>query len=238
MKKLSKSSPTDSILPLGKYRRGSLMCEGKRINLFKTDNPDYLLQQFKVDIEEEQKKDKKLDVAKIRHEISSYLFEYLNSFQIPTHFITKFSQNESVVRSLEMLPLVVKVYNFATKSFAKRFGVKEGTQFQFPVFEHFYKVKNRNPQVINEYHLSILGFATIDEFQQITRIASKTNAVLRSLCERRKLFLGEFQLEFGRSKGQIFIGDQLCPPLITIFDSEVQGVEKSLSDLYHCLLVK
>jgi len=112
----------------------------------------------------------------------------------------------------------------------KRFGMKGLTTLDFPVIEHYYTIGRRLPQWINEYHAYALHLLTPEEYKQINRIASKVNAVLRGLCDRRQLFVANVQLVFGRFKGQIVVGDELSPFTCHFWD--VSQKDKSDQDRY------
>lgn len=190
--------------------------EGADKILYQTDNPDFLIMEFKAGA------GRKKSQAALRNEISSYLFEYLEGFQVNTHFAKKVSDTEMQVRKLHMFPIIVKVFNIATGSLAKRFDTKDGTALSFPVIECVYKNRDLGFPWINESHVAALNLATPDEFRAMTRLASKVNAILRALCERRDLILAALSLEFGRHKGQILLGDELTPSTCLVWDKSAK----------------
>ena len=223
MKKRSAQSTSESTKVGIHSVRSELFLEGRSKSYYKTDKPEYIIQKFNDDTKGEKKQAKNLKLSSLKNNISCYLFEHLENFHIPTHYISKISDNEMMVRKLDMLPIILRVSNYVTSTIAKQFGFKEGILLNFPIFEHFVRGKNRVLVWINEYHLSAMKIATLDEYRQMNRIASKVNAVLRGLCERRKLKLAQIQLEFGYSKGQIFLGDELCPPSILFWDADAES---------------
>ena len=80
----------------------------------------------------------------------------------------------------------------------KRFGSKGSATLEFPVIEHYYTGGRRGPQWINEYHAYAFNLLVPEEYKQINRMASKVNAVLRGLCDRRHLYVANLQLAFGK----------------------------------------
>lgn len=166
----------------------------------------------------------------LRNTISSYLFEYLHGFHIPTYFISKRSGTEMSVKKTERIPLLFKIFNSANGQLAKRFGLKEGVNIEFPIIEHYYLLNTRGNSWVNEYHVYGLGISTPEEFKQMNRIAAKVNAVLRGLCDRRQLHLGELNLMFGRSKGQILLCGEISPATCQFFDAS--GEQKHKRDKY------
>ena len=163
------------------------------------------------------------EVSALRNHISSYLFKYLEGFRIPTHFVSKISDTEMLVRRLEIIPLTIRIYNASAGTIPKRFNVKEGTMLEFPVIEHYNKMNADQYSWVNESHMYAFGITTPEEFKQLNRIASKINAVLRGLCDRRQLMLAELQLEFGKYKDQIVVADELSPSTCRFWDYAVEN---------------
>lgn len=191
--------------------------EGAEKILYQGDNPDFLIMEFKGGTDGRKKSSAKNPGA-LRNEISSYLFEYLEGFQVNTHFVKKLSDAEMVVKRLTMFPILVKVFNVATGSLGKRLDLKEGSTLTFPILECVYKNRELGFPWVNESHAAALNITSADEFRTLTRLASKINAVLRALCERRDLILAAISLEFGRHKGQILLGDELSPSTCLFWD--------------------
>jgi phosphoribosylaminoimidazole-succinocarboxamide synthase len=195
--------------------------EGAEKILYQSDNPDFLIMEFKGGTDGRKKSSAK-SPSTLRNEISSYLFEYLEGFQVDTHFVKKLSDVEMMVKRLRMYPIVVKVFNVATGSLGKRLELKEGSTLTFPILECVYKNRDLGFPWINESHAAALNIATTDEFRALNRLASKINAILRALCERRDLILAAISLEFGRHKGQILLGDELSPSTCLFWDKSAR----------------
>ncbi|MBM2840509.1 MAG: Phosphoribosylaminoimidazolesuccinocarboxamide synthase [Bacteroidetes bacterium] len=213
----------------------ALRVGGTAKNLFEAEQAGMLIQQFKdtlhsrggadesgprqnsgqdptkVATTERPAKGQNATIATLANEISSYLFNYLAGFRIPTHFSAKVSKSEMLVKELTMIPLDVHVHNVASGEFSKRFGMKEGTELTVPIIEHYYKNPDLGNPLTNEFHIYSLGLATPEQLRAINRIASKTNVVLKSFFERRDLKLLSMSLEFGASGTQIMIGDEISP---------------------------
>lgn len=190
-------------------------------NLFRSEKPECLVQEFSS---KNTNGDSTASTAglrsAIRNEISSYLFEYIEGFHIPTHFISKLSETEMMVRWTDNIPVEVCVDNLSNKSFTERYGLPESQLFDFPIIEHYYLKSDGSRLLANEYHFFALSVLSPEEFKQINRIASKVNAVLRGLCDRRQLMLIHLTLYFGRSHGQLFVIDELSPSTFRITDKE------------------
>ena len=196
-----------------------LVHEGSGKNLYRMDRPEFLIQEFKSTASADGKKKTKVrGIGALNNDISSYLFEYLEGFHIPTHFVKRVSDTEMMVKRLEIIPVIIKILNVATGPMSKRFFVMEGTGLAFPIIEHFYKNADIGNPWINEFHVYAFNLASPEELRILNRLTSKVNAVLRALCERREMILASATLEFGRHNGQIFLGDELSPTTLTFWD--------------------
>lgn len=193
----------------------------------KGDRPDIAIQKFHSNgSSDAEKAASAASMDELRNRISSYLFEYLDGFHIPTHFIAKISANEMMIRKSDPIPLTVKVHNLINGGITKRLGLKESVNIELPIMEHYLRNGQRNGAWVNEHHVYALGIATPDEFKQINRIAAKANAILKSLCERRQLILADVQFEFGRSKAQILLSDELSPATCHFLDASAENRSK------------
>ncbi len=210
-----------------KQDKKELYFDGRSKRLYRTDKSDTILLEFKNETETRNRQKVKIkERGTFNNEISAYLFEYLEGFHIPTYFIKKISPAESIVKSLDLIPLEVVVRNVAGPAFAKRYGVKEGIDLPYPVIEHYYVNEELHNPLVNDYHVYILSIASPEEFRIMNRMASKTNAVLRSLCERRRLKLVDCALRFGRHKGQILLGDEITPETCRFWDVTGRRTDK------------
>lgn len=204
--------------------------EGSSKKLYSTDEPEHIIQEFldTVIIGSESKSTVKGKGA-INNQICGHLFEYLEGFHIPTHFVKSISNKEMLVKKLEMIPIEISVHNVATGAFSKRFDLKDGEKLELPIVEMFLKKPALDNPMINNGHVVAFGMATADEISLIERYSSKINAVLKSFFTRRGLRLVEFKLEFGRTKDKIVLGDEISPDTCRLWDAETQekqGIDK------------
>jgi phosphoribosylaminoimidazole-succinocarboxamide synthase len=180
--------------------------------LYQTDQSDLLLQVFNSNGTDNGKKRSKPDDADVlRTQISAYLFEHLDGFHIPTCFVGKVGPVEMTVKWTEPVRLMVRVFNYNHPALMERIGYPPATHLEFPVLEHYLLNGEQPPALVNEFHIFALSVVTPDDLKQINRIASKVNALLRGLCDRRQLALAEVQLEFGRAGGQVILTGELSP---------------------------
>lgn len=223
-----------------------LLYEGKAKRLYTTDKENLLIQEFKDDATafDGAKKGKIPHKGEINNSISSFLFEYLDSYHIPTHFVRKLSATEMLVKQLTIIPIEVVIRNVATGSLTRRYEIPEGTVLEYPILEHYLKNDKLGDPLINEYHAYAFGLATPEEMRSISRVASKVNAILKSFFDRRGLILVDFKLEFGKFNDGIMLGDEISPDTCRIWDKKTNkkldkdrfrhdlgGVEKAYREL-------
>jgi phosphoribosylaminoimidazole-succinocarboxamide synthase len=224
-----------------------LLFEGSAKRLYSTERDNLAILEFKDDFVDENggKKTKIPGKGEINSGISSFLFQYLENYHVPTHFVERINVTEVLVRRLKMIPIEVVVHNLASTSLAQRFGIDEGEVLDFPIIEYFLKHPQLGRPMINESHALALGYARTEDIRAIGRMASKANAILKSMFERRGLLLVEFILEFGNVGENIYIGDEISPDTCKIWDKkrnrkldkerflhDLGGVEKAYKELF------
>ncbi|MBU0518936.1 phosphoribosylaminoimidazolesuccinocarboxamide synthase [bacterium] len=227
-------------------QKKELLYEGKAKRIFLTDMEDKLIQEFKDDATafDGAKKGVIVKKGEINNAISAFLFEYLENYHIPTHFLEEISANQMLVRKLNIIPVEVVLRNVAAGSLCARYKIQEGTVMEYPILEYYLKSDELHDPMINEYHAYAFGHATPDETKAINRIASKVNAILKSFFDRRNLVLVDFKLEFGKKGTEIYLADEISPDTCRIWDKKTHkkldkdrfrhdmgGVEKAYAEL-------
>ena len=66
----------------------------------------------------------------LNNQISSLIFEKLNTAGVATHFIERISDTEQLNKKVKIIPLEVVLRNVTAGSFSKRFGVEEGLELE------------------------------------------------------------------------------------------------------------
>ncbi|MDP8206283.1 MAG: phosphoribosylaminoimidazolesuccinocarboxamide synthase [Candidatus Electryonea clarkiae] len=199
-----------------------LLYEGKAKILYLTEDTDLLIQMFKDELTafNGTKKGSFDGKGEICNAISTYLFEYLENYHVLTHFVSKSTDTEMVVKRLEMIPIEIVVRNIATANLSKTYNLAEGDVLQYPIIEYFLKDDQLGDPMINEHHAYAMGYATPEEMRMISRVASKVNAIFKSFFDRRGLLLVDFKLEFGKLAKNLLIGDEITPDTCRIWDKK------------------
>lgn len=143
--------------------------------------------------------------------ISSQIFEYLESYNVMTCFLSKIGDKEMQIKNTEILPFDIIILNAGNKNLSKRFGIEEGEVLNAPVIEYYYRNEKLKLPMVNESHLTALGLISQEEIHYLNRTIPKVNAILKSYFERRNMVLASLQLSLGRYKGYLVIADEISP---------------------------
>ena len=160
--------------------RGKLLYEGKAKKIFAIKNSSQVIQHFKDDATafDGIKKGSVTGKGVANNTISSALFQLLETTGIKTHFEKKISDNEMLVKHVEIVPVEVVVRNVSTGSLCKRYGVKEGIVFDKPIIEFYYKNDAMHDPLMNEDHITVLNIAKATELKKMRTEAIKINKIL------------------------------------------------------------
>ncbi|MBI5380248.1 MAG: phosphoribosylaminoimidazolesuccinocarboxamide synthase [Nitrospirae bacterium] len=213
-------------------QRGRQIYEGKAKILYETDDPDLVIQYFKDEATAFNALKRGVIEGKgvLNNRISERLFLLLEGEGIPTHFIRHLSDREMLVKRLKIFPVEVIVRNLVAGSLAKRLGLEEGRTPPYPLVEFNYKNDALGDPLITEDHAVLLGAATPDQLQRMRAYALRVNDVLLKFFDERGLLLVDFKLEFGLHKGEILLGDEICPDTCRLWDK--QTMEKLDKDRF------
>ena len=195
--------------------------EGKAKILYKTADPDLLIQYFKDDASafDGKKKGTIVDKGVMNNHMSSRIFEYLEENGVKTHFVKNLNDREMLVKNLDIIPVEVVLRNVAAGSLCKRLGIEEGREFkEKPILEFFYKDDPLGDPMINECHVDVFGWATKEEVEILKSEGLKINTLMTQFFKERKIRLVDFKLEFGRHNGEVILGDEISPDGCRLWD--------------------
>jgi len=196
--------------------------EGKAKKVYLTENPNYVIVDYKDDATAFNGLKKGTIVGKgiVNNKVSNHFFRLLESKGIPTHYVEQLSDRETVVKKVEIVPVEVIIRNRAAGSFSKRMGVEEGKALLCPIFEFSYKNDELGDPFINSYYVRALGLATDAEMEKIREYSFKVNDILSAYLKEMGIDLIDFKLEFGRFHGEIILADEISPDTCRFWDSE------------------
>ncbi len=197
-----------------------LLYEGKAKKVFKTEDPDVLIVDYKDDATAFNglKKGSIAGKGAINNRMTNYVFSLLEKEGVPTHLVEELSDRETAVKKVEIVPLEVIIRNIAAGSFSKKLGIEEGTPLLQPTLEFSYKNDDLGDPFINGYYALALGLATEEEIEKITTMAFKVNEVMKKFFAEAGIELVDFKIEFGRYKGDIILADEVSPDTCRLWD--------------------
>ncbi len=205
-------------------KKGEFLYEGKAKKIYRTDDPELYLVEFKDDATafDGVKKDSLADKGILNNRLSAIFFELLEEKGVETHYEKTVSEREMLVKSLEIIPVEVIVRNIAAGSLSKRLGIPEGTVMKKTVLEFSLKDDELHDPMINHYHIYAMDLAEPEEMAEIEKVALRVNELLVPYLRDKGITLVDFKLEFGRHGDKILLGDEISPDTCRFWDSSSQ----------------
>ncbi|HOX35496.1 MAG TPA: phosphoribosylaminoimidazolesuccinocarboxamide synthase [Methanoregulaceae archaeon] len=202
-------------------KQGKLLYAGKAKSVYRTDEKDHLIVEFRDDITafDGGKKDTLKKKGRYNAEVSAFFFSYLGEHGVKTHFVRMLDENRMVVENLSMIPLEVIVRNIAAGSIVRNYPFKEKTPLRPPVIVIDYKDDARHDPMLNDDLILALKICTPAELKKIKNTALKVNDLLKDLLARQGITLVDFKLEFGRGKKGIWVGDEISMDSMRLWDA-------------------
>lgn len=197
---------------------------GKAKSVFRTDDPDRFIMVFRNDTSAfDGKKVAQLErKGMVNNRFNAFIMEKLAAAGIPTHFERVLSDNEALVKKLEMLPLECVVRNYAAGSICRRYGLEEGMVLNPPTFELFLKSDALGDPMCNEYHVHSFGWATEEQIARMKELTFRINDVLQPLFLAGNMLLVDYKLEFGLFNGELMLGDEFSPDGCRVWDKDTR----------------
>ncbi len=203
-------------------QKRELVYEGKAKKLFKTDDSDLYISEFKDDLTafNGAKSSSEAGKGALNNKISTELFKLLDSRGIQTHFVKMLDDNHMLHKRADVILIEVIVRNIATGSLTRNLGIKDGTVLPFTLVEFDYKDDDLGDPKLNDQHALILGLVDYqDELDKLRRLAREINDILKPYFKDKGLNLVDFKLEFGKdSSGNIILVDEISPDNCRFWD--------------------
>ena len=200
-----------------------LIYEGKAKKIFRTEDDQVYLQEFKDDATAFNgvKKDKIPHKGEFNNFISSEIFIHLKKNGIPNHFLGKISDTEMLVRKVNIIKIEVVCRNIAAGSLVKKFGFREGTELKEPIVEYYLKSDKLGDPLFTEDHIFALNLADKYGLDIIKKMTLRINTLLKKFFLDKGIKLVDFKLEFGKDKnGNIILADEISPDTCRLWDSK------------------
>ena len=203
-----------------KMQKLEQLYEGKAKKVFRTDDPELYIVDYKDDATafNGQKKGTIASKGVVNNKMSAIIFQQLEENGVPTHLVRLLSDRETLVKAVKILPLEVIIRNVAAGSFSQKYGVEEGRELAKTVLEFSYKDDALGDPMVNEYHILAAGYATREDIDIISAMAMKVNEVMCEFFRSVNVELIDFKLEFGRFHGEILLADEISPDTCRFWD--------------------
>ncbi|WP_185872350.1 phosphoribosylaminoimidazolesuccinocarboxamide synthase [Blattabacterium cuenoti] len=215
----------------------NLFLEGKTKKIYNTNNPFQVLIHYKDNITACNGLQNKFlqDKGILNNEISTLVFKFINSCEIKTHFIRKINNREQLCHKVDIIPLEFVVRNIVAGSMSKRLNIKEGVRLLNPIFEIFYKNDKLKDPLINDHHAVFLGIISYEELNNIYKIISNVNNIIKKYFLDKNIILVDFKIEFGKDhKNNILLSDEITPDTCRFWDKKT--MKKLDKDLFRMKL--
>lgn len=202
----------------------TLLYSGKAKSLYRSNDPDYLIMEFRDDTTafDGLKKAQLSRKGMINNQFNAFIMQKLTAAGIHTQFVSLYSDTESVVKNLEMIRVESVVRNIAAGHLCSRLGIEEGIELNPPTFEFFLKNDELHDPMINDSLIITFGWASEEEIRKMKALSYQVNAILKPLFLEVGLLLVDFKLEFGRYQGEIVLGDEFSPDGCRIWDAQTR----------------
>lgn len=229
-----------------------LINEGKGKRVYATDDPNVVLISYKDEAVAFNglKRATITNKGVLSNRINNLLMQMLEKNGVPTHFIEEIADRESLMKKVEMLPLEIVVRNMVAGSLAGRIGLPEGSRLKKTILEFCYKNEELGDPMVNEYHITAMGWATEKELKQIADYCFKIDKLLSRFLKQHGIELIDFRLEFGKTAdGTLVLADEISPDTARFWDAKTHekmdkdrfrrdmgGVEDAYQEILHRLL--
>ncbi|WP_433956870.1 phosphoribosylaminoimidazolesuccinocarboxamide synthase [Cytobacillus horneckiae] len=230
--------------------KGALLYEGKAKMVYTTDEASIVWIEYKdaATAYNGEKKASIIGKGRLNNEITSLLFTKLKEMGIDSHFIKRISENEQLVKKVDIILLETVVRNYAAGSFSKRLGMEEGKLLKRPIVEFYYKDDALGDPILTEDHIEVMALASKEEVAILKEKALQVNEVLSEFFKELGIRLVDFKLEFGKDEtGAILLADEISPDTCRFWDMETnEKLDKdvfrrdlgSLTDAYENILAR
>ena len=197
---------------------------GKAKSVYTTDDPSRLILLFRNDTSAfDGQRIEQLDrKGMVNNKFNHFIMQKLEAAGIPTQIDRLISDNEVLVKKLDMVPVECVVRNVAAGSICRRLGVAEGLELNPPTFEFFLKNDELHDPMVNEFHIRSFGWATDEQVSHMKELTFQVNDVLKKMFDDAGLILVDYKLEFGVFEGKVVLGDEFSPDGCRLWDKETR----------------
>ena len=201
-------------------QKQKLLYKGKAKSVYETDDNDFVILHFRDDTSalDGKRIEQLARKGVVNNRFNAFIMQKLSEAGIETHLEKQLSDDEVLVKRMDMVPVECVMRNFAAGSLVRRLGLEEGCALNPPTFELFYKDDALGDPMVNESLSVTLGWATEAQLAKMRELTYRVNEVLTALFDAGDLILIDFKLEFGVYHDRIVLGDEFSPDGCRIWD--------------------
>lgn len=205
-------------------QKQQLLYKGKAKSVYETDDNDFLILHFRDDTSafNGERVEQLARKGQVNNRFNTFIMQKLADAGIETHFEKQLTDDEVLVKRLQMIPVECVVRNYAAGSLVRRLGLEEGQPLNPPTFELFFKDDALGDPMVNESLAVSLGLATQQQLDEMKKLTYQVNDVLTDLFDKGGLMLVDFKLEFGVFHNRIVLGDEFSPDGCRIWDKSTK----------------
>ncbi len=207
--------------------------EGKAKILYTTADSEILLTVYKDDATafNAQKRGKIQGKGAINCQITAALFEWLESKNIPTHYLDCPEPNQMRVKAVTIVPVEVVVRNIAAGSLCRQTGLPEGQVLSSPLVEYYYKSDELGDPLLTRDRIFLLNLVAPQRLTEIDNMARKINQNLQSFFDQCNITLVDFKLEFGiDAQENLLLADEISPDTCRLWDKSESDPQSRIMD--------
>ena len=204
-------------------RKLDLLYEGTGKCIYATDNPEVLLLRYKDEAIAfgGLKRSRIPGKGGVNNRITNHFMRMLECNGVATQYIEEISDEETLVRRADIIPLETVIRNVAAGTLCQRLGLREGDKLRKPVLEFHYKHSEMDDPLVNRYHITAMGWTDEPTLNKMAEIAFRVNQLLTNTLRPMDLELLDFRLEFGRTgDGTLVVADEISADSCRFWDAK------------------
>ena len=160
------------------------------------------------------------DIPKKGQVLCKFAEFWFDELDVPNHFIKTNSNNEIIVKKMQMLPIECVVRGYFYGSIAKRWGKNEITlpentdttlaaKLPQPIFDPTTKSEHDIP--INKQKALEMNLVTEEQYNWLEKTSLDVYKKMSDIADGAGFILADLKLEFGILDGKITLGDSIGP---------------------------
>ena len=160
------------------------------------------------------------DIPKKGNILCRFAEFWFNELSVPNHFVKRISENQIVVKKMNMLPIECVVRGYFYGSMINRWkkgeiSLPEGTDITMaspllsPIFDPTTKSEHDIP--INKSKALEMELVTEQQYDWLEKTSIEIYKKMASIADKAGFILADLKLEFGLLDGQITLGDSIGP---------------------------